>query len=265
MLFRFRELGYSVDYLIDFSVTVDLRNSSGRVLDLDQPSLGLARQFLLRGQQDPQFRAYSRYMLNTAVLLGAEREEARTQIAEVKTITMTQLLNSSPRKDLLLTNVSCIIVVQVLEFERQLANISLGREERRDSSRLYNPLTIADLSRLEPSVPWLRYINTLLAGADIAVTQHERVVVEVGSHLYILYMYEVYFKPSLQVNLEAKSLLKCSGSELRDGAGPAAVHHPGPRAGELPGVAGGRRLPALPRPAGAADPASVLARGGGSG
>ena len=87
-------------------------------------------------------------------------------------------------------------VVQVLDFERQLANISLGREERRDSERLYNPLTIADLSRLEPSVPWLRYINTLLAGADIAVTQHERIVVEVGSHLYISCMYEVYFKPS---------------------------------------------------------------------
>ena len=52
MVYRFREMGYSVDYMIDFSVTTDLKNSSWRVLDLDQPSLGMAREYLMKGLDD---------------------------------------------------------------------------------------------------------------------------------------------------------------------------------------------------------------------
>ena len=45
-------MGYSVDYLIDFSVTTDLKNSSWRILDLDQPGLGMSREYLSKGIQD---------------------------------------------------------------------------------------------------------------------------------------------------------------------------------------------------------------------
>ena len=52
MVYRFRDMGYSVDYLVDFSVTTNLKNSSWRVLDLDQPSFGLAREYLIKGLAD---------------------------------------------------------------------------------------------------------------------------------------------------------------------------------------------------------------------
>ena len=52
MVYRFRDMGYSVDYLVDFSVTTNLKNSSWRVLDLDQPSLGMAREYLMKGLDD---------------------------------------------------------------------------------------------------------------------------------------------------------------------------------------------------------------------
>ena len=52
MVYKFRDMGYSVDYLVDFSVTTDLKNSSWRVLDLDQPSLGMAREYLMKGLEE---------------------------------------------------------------------------------------------------------------------------------------------------------------------------------------------------------------------
>ena len=45
-------MGYSVDYFVDFSVTTDLKNSSWRILDLDQPGLGMSREYLIKGLQD---------------------------------------------------------------------------------------------------------------------------------------------------------------------------------------------------------------------
>ena len=52
MVYRFRDEGFSVDYLIDFSVTTDLKNSSWRTLDLDQPGLGMSREYLMKGVED---------------------------------------------------------------------------------------------------------------------------------------------------------------------------------------------------------------------
>ena len=51
-VYKFREKGYSVDYLVDFSVTTDLKNSSWRILDLDQPALGMSREYLIKGMRD---------------------------------------------------------------------------------------------------------------------------------------------------------------------------------------------------------------------
>ena len=52
MIYKFRDHGYSVDYMVDFSVTTDLKNSSWRVLDLDQPGLGMSREYLMKGVED---------------------------------------------------------------------------------------------------------------------------------------------------------------------------------------------------------------------
>lgn len=153
MVWRFRDLGYSVDFLLDFSVTADLRNSSWRVLDLDQPSLGLSREILMRGLQDGQVGAYFTYMTDVVTMLGADRKQAELQMLEV------------------------------LIFETQLANISLSRESRRDTSSLYNPMTVKELSKLDPQTPWLEYLNKLLTKEIIQVTEDEVIVVDVPSYI----------------------------------------------------------------------------------
>jgi len=152
-VWRFRDFGYSVDYLLDFSVTVDLKNSSWRVLDLDQPSLGLSREYLLRGLRDPQVAAYFTYMVQVASLLGADQEQAESQMLEV------------------------------LILETQLANISLSREQRRDSTGLYNPMSVQELSKLDPDTPWLEHFNRLLTSDIVQVSGDELVIVDAPSYI----------------------------------------------------------------------------------
>ena len=60
-------------------------------------------------------------------------------------------------------------MLDVLKFEISLANFSLPREERRNASKLYNPMRIRDLSNFDPNTPWLEYINNILTPEIIQV------------------------------------------------------------------------------------------------
>ncbi|CAH1111368.1 unnamed protein product [Psylliodes chrysocephalus] len=149
---KFRTVGYGVDYFIDFSVVSDVKNSTRRVIDLDQASLGLRREFLIKGFEDKIVKAYYDYMVDLAVLFGADRQKATTE------------LKAS------------------LEFEMQLAKISLPSEKRRNMTALYNPMSIEQLQEKFPSIPWVEYINNLLA-PDTHVETGELIIVNVPSYL----------------------------------------------------------------------------------
>jgi len=153
MTYKFRENGYSVDYLVDFSVTTDLKNSSWRILDLDQPGLGMAREYLMKGLEDPDVQAYQGYMQDVALLLGADKD---TVINDIK---------------------------ETIKFEIELAKISLPREERRDASRLYNPMKVSELTSLDPTTPWLEYINTILTTNIVQVSGEEIIIVDVPNYI----------------------------------------------------------------------------------
>ena len=58
-IFKFRDMGYSVDYFVDFSVVTDLKNSSWRVLDIDQPVFGMSREYLIKGKEDDDVKVRS--------------------------------------------------------------------------------------------------------------------------------------------------------------------------------------------------------------
>ncbi|XP_066258701.1 neprilysin-2 isoform X4 [Euwallacea similis] len=151
-VYKFRKVGYSVDYFMDFSVGIDVKNSTKRTIDLDQASLGLRREFLTKGMGDKLVKAYYDYMVDIAVLFGAERERATKELMDS------------------------------LEFEMKLANISLPSEKRRNATALYNPMTISEMQQKFPSIPWLEYINTLL-GPDITVTTEETIIVSIPNYI----------------------------------------------------------------------------------
>ena len=60
---------------------------------------------------------------------------------------------------------------------------SVCREERRDATKLYNPMKISDLKTLEPTTPWLKYINTILGKEIEQVTEEEIIIVGAPSFL----------------------------------------------------------------------------------
>ncbi|KAH8381748.1 hypothetical protein KR093_011645, partial [Drosophila rubida] len=129
---KFRTAGFSMDYIIDFSIGVDLQNSTKRIMDLDQSALALSREYLVKGFNETLVSAYYDYMVDIAVLFGAKKEEAKEQL------------------------------LQSLEFEMALANISWPNEKRRNSSELFNPRTPQQLQAAYPYVEWVDYMNALL-------------------------------------------------------------------------------------------------------
>jgi len=152
-VYTFRQHGYSTDYLIDFSIVTDSKNSSWRVIDIDQASLGMSREYLINGMDDDDVTSYYNYMVNVAVLLGADRVKAEKELKES------------------------------LLFEIELAHASQAREKRRNATRLYNPMMIRDLAEYAPMVPWLEYINNILTEDLVQVDDTERVILDEPGYL----------------------------------------------------------------------------------
>ncbi|XP_058793347.1 neprilysin-2-like isoform X3 [Phymastichus coffea] len=151
-VYKNRKYGYSIDLFIDFSIGVDLKNSTKRVLDLDQASLGLSREYLTKGLKNEIVKAYYDYMVDLAVILGAHKEEARQELKDS------------------------------LEFEMKLANISLPSEKRRNATALYNLMSVRELQQKFTTIPWMEYFNTILT-PSATVTEDEMVIINVPSYI----------------------------------------------------------------------------------
>ncbi|XP_058793348.1 neprilysin-2-like isoform X4 [Phymastichus coffea] len=151
-IYKNRRYGYSIDLFISFDIDVDQKNNTKRVVYLDQASLGLSQKYLLQGLENEIVRAYYDYMVDLAVILGADGEESREQLKES------------------------------LELEIKLANISVPSEKRRNVTDLYNPMTIRQLHEKYPSIPWLDYINNILSPSAL-VDEDEVVIIYAPSYI----------------------------------------------------------------------------------
>ncbi|XP_031634008.1 neprilysin-2-like isoform X2 [Contarinia nasturtii] len=138
-----RKIGYSTNYIFDLS--------NKRIINIDQAGLGLRREYLIKGFEDKVVKAYYEYMVDTAVIYGADRGLAERELKES------------------------------LEFEMKLANISLPSEERRNYTALYNPHTLRELQQKYPYVQWIEYINALLP-PELSVEENEIIVILVPSY-----------------------------------------------------------------------------------
>lgn len=107
---KFATRGFSFSYIVLMSIDVDMRNSTRRRIvvrqsgarekshtvyhmqchnhfppffsgtQFDDPSLGLSREYLVRGLNDTVVKAYYDYMVDMAVLFGAKREVAKEEL-----------------------------------------------------------------------------------------------------------------------------------------------------------------------------------------
>ncbi|XP_055324267.1 neprilysin-2-like [Sitodiplosis mosellana] len=148
---EFRKIGFSANYIFHFSIGVDLKNSTARIIDIDQAALGLSREYLSKGLEDKIVKAYYEYMVDIAVIYGADRNRAERELMES------------------------------LQFEMKLANISLPNEKRRNATALYNPYTLKQVQQMYPFIQWVEYINALLP-PSLSVDENEVIVVSVPSY-----------------------------------------------------------------------------------
>ena len=133
-----------------------------------------SREFLLKGLEDKAVQANLDYQIGLAVLLGVDPERASKE----QTLAAQFEIN--------LANVFCFYNFTYyfnifIKYFLKLMQISLPSEERRDVIKLYNPMTIKELSKTVPQVPWLDYMNTILAPYHV-LTEDERVIVDVPNY-----------------------------------------------------------------------------------
>ncbi|KAJ8683696.1 hypothetical protein QAD02_019488 [Eretmocerus hayati] len=152
-IYKLRKLGYSSDIFVGLDIGVDMKDNSKRIITLDQASLGIPQEYLSKGLNEKVVQAYYKFMVDFAELFGATRSNATKDMAAV------------------------------LDFEIQLAQISLPSDERRDIEKLYNPMTIEQLEQRYSEVTrWSEYMNQLLA-PHTQVQPNERIIVAVPSYL----------------------------------------------------------------------------------
>lgn len=63
-----------------------------------------------------------------------------------------------------------------------IAQFTLKPEERRNVTKLYNPMTIPKLQEKFPSIPWYDYFSTILP-KSVSVQPNETVIVRVPSYV----------------------------------------------------------------------------------
>ncbi|XP_060072891.1 neprilysin-like [Ylistrum balloti] len=146
---------YNNKPLIQMYVYTDVKNSTVRIIYIDQPGFGMPGQkYYQKGRDDVMVQAYEELAKSVALAFGASEDTATNDV-----------------KDL-------------IDLEFDIANISMASEERRDSNVLYNRMPLSQLSEnfTEPGdvmFSWEDYITgiMLMEGVNITVNASEPVVV----------------------------------------------------------------------------------------
>lgn len=141
---------------INIYAGADKKNPSINILYVDQGGVGMPSiEYLKKGFDDKFVQAYYNYIIDVAKLLGAN---VSTVAADAE---------------------------KIVQFEIQLANISTPREERRNATRMYNPMTIGNLTQQFTVFNWTRLIQAALPNGTQAF-EDDVVVVQETEYLHRL-------------------------------------------------------------------------------
>jgi len=151
-------LGFGTGTIMDAGISTNSLNASKRIIAFDQPSLGLSREYLIKGLEEKEVKAYYNYMVETAVYFGADRVTAEKELKDS------------------------------LNFELKLAEMSLPREKRRNKTALTNQMTLQKVGELY-DYDWMNHLNVMFNNKDVVFTPDEIVNVKVPSFLTQLQTY----------------------------------------------------------------------------
>jgi len=147
-----REFG--VNWLLSTSVYLDDLNTNQNVIYVDQPDLGLPlSMYLEESSYTDYIAAYKQFMVDIALVVVRESGSGITEEAIVAA------------------------VEQVYQLEKQIAAIMTPDSERRNSTAMYNPMTVAELNLHYAGFDWNKYFNTVFQDSGFSVDDSERVIV----------------------------------------------------------------------------------------
>lgn len=132
--------------IMGLNILNDYKVYGKHVLYLDQPSLLMEGRDVYLDPNATVFQAYLKYASDVAVALGADPEVARVQMKEM------------------------------VDFETEIAKISVGVSDRRDMEGNYRRMNVSYLSTLYPQFDWLRYFEATFRGTDVVINETEPVV-----------------------------------------------------------------------------------------
>ncbi|XP_052760153.1 membrane metallo-endopeptidase-like 1 isoform X1 [Mya arenaria] len=133
--------------LIDIGVMQDDKKPTNYILYVDQPDLGMpSRDYYLKERNDTMLMAYQTLMKDFMVAIGVD-ETTASQDAQ-----------------------------DVVDMEIELANITIPKEERRDPEKMYNKMTVTELTQNFTDVDWMRLVSGTFKHIGITLPTTEPVV-----------------------------------------------------------------------------------------
>ncbi|XP_043483808.1 neprilysin-2-like [Leptopilina heterotoma] len=131
----FIKRGFSTEYLFQFGNGVNFTNTNQHLYYIDHPKLGLSTPFLIREFNDTFVRAYYKYMIDVAVLLGANKTRAQKEMRDL------------------------------MEFHIELAKSFKSPEDQRNISLYNNPMTMSEIEEKYGNIPWNDYFLKVFQNA----------------------------------------------------------------------------------------------------
>ncbi|XP_010765594.1 endothelin-converting enzyme 1-like [Notothenia coriiceps] len=134
-------------------VSTDSKNSNSNIIQVDQSSLGLPSRdyYLNKTANEKYLSAYLNFLVELGVLLGGSEETSSS------------------------------LMLEIVDFETTLANITVPQDERRDEELIYHKMKAKDLSTLVPAVDWMPYLTEVFA--PVQLNESEPVVVYAKEYL----------------------------------------------------------------------------------
>jgi len=173
-MYTFRDRGYSTSVLFDLYVGTDIKNSERRVIYFDQASLGIDKEYADKGLQDDEVSAYYTYMKNVSGHSSRDEGGDNSHSTRARETLYPPLLRIMHFSFFLSAQVAVLLgadeenaeeeLLKSLQFEMKLAEISASREELRNATKFYHPMTLGEIAeKVAPLVSnWTSYTQRLL-------------------------------------------------------------------------------------------------------
>ncbi|XP_014208534.1 neprilysin-2-like [Copidosoma floridanum] len=146
-VYRIREEEFFIFFPIVATIEIDFKNSSKYMIKVQNAVTTISPMFMLDDPDKKLLKAYFDYMMNVTVSLGADNETAHRDMKAV------------------------------LDFEIELFNIKTPAEEMVNVTEVDNQMSIRDLSRKYPSIPWLNLLNKMFNPSGVFVNDTETIFV----------------------------------------------------------------------------------------